>query len=58
MGRTTRGKQKARTTGRRPKRPTSPPLSLRALVGMFASGAGDLSRHHDEDLYGWKKPDA
>ena len=44
--------------GKRPRRRAKRPLRLRALVGMFASGAGDLGRRHDDYLYGWKKPDA
>lgn len=26
-----------------------------ALVGIFDSGLGDLSKDHDSHLYGWKK---
>lgn len=33
-----------------------PKGGLKALVGLFASRAGDLAVRHDDYLYGWKKP--
>jgi len=32
-------------------------LRLDVLLGLFASGTGDLGRRHDDYLYGWKKPE-
>ncbi len=33
-----------------------PGAGLKALIGLFASPAGDLASRHDDYLYGWKKP--
>ena len=58
MGRAEPKRPRKTVKVRRPRKPPGRPLKLRALVGMFASGAGDLGRRHDDYLYGWKKPDA
>ena len=55
----TAGKQvitrRKRGAAARAKRPGK---GLRAFVGLFASGTGDLAPRHDDYLYGWKKPRA
>jgi hypothetical protein len=54
-----RGSRDRREVERRkgaPRRRAPAKAGLKALIGLFASRAGDLAVRHDDYLYGWKKP--
>lgn len=34
---------------------TKPKKNAMSIVGIFESGIGDISKEHDNYLYGWKK---
>jgi len=56
MSRGSRDRRKVERPKGAPRRRAPGKAGLKALIGLFASRAGDLAIRHDDYLYGWKKP--